>query len=159
MDLLSKRNTTKTPEKTLDALTLRAALRGPGFFPVPLAKPELKPIKPVAVPHDGIDLAYPPAQLQHLETMLRSRGHALMPIRCILARADWDILHEYLVPALDIAEGKNPHFHAAAYRLLVKVHEQRQWADSVMPWAEPAEVPPAALNLGINGRRVNSESK
>jgi hypothetical protein len=113
----------------VSAAELLSAIEGPGPFPLPNARILLLPVAPQPVPNDGIKLAYDVNHLSGLHALLSRRGHTGLPLRCVLTRSDWDLIHNDVASRLEKLWSLYPALAASYLRLLAKVHEQREWSD------------------------------
>ena len=114
-------------------------------------------LTPQAVPHDGIDLAYTAADISQMHALLKQRGHFQFPMRCVLNRCDWDLIHNFVAPQMDQLSQLNPATHAALLRLLVKVHEQREWCDKFPTLLQGSDTDKTPVMLNWRGFQVRDQ--
>ncbi len=134
----------------------RESLRNVAPFMVPNVRAQLEPLEVRQVVHDGVDNAYNQAELARWHHILASVGHFKLPIKTLLTRQDFDLIHNYIAPKLSEISKENSSVADAFYRLLVKANELRDWSDKVkpdlfppMPQPGPAQTLPAPQPLAL----------
>lgn len=122
----------KSAKTTLDPVILKQSLRSGKTLRLPdQAKLALSAV-PILdeIPFDCIELATTVHTLARHHQLAAQLGQNLYPVRNLLCRYDWDLIHELLIESLY----KIPHSldtRQAVVRCLSKVHEQRVWLQKV----------------------------
>lgn len=96
------------------------------LLPIEIAELPLR----APVPHDGIDHAYHVATVAEMHDRLRRLGGQKYLIRCTLSRSDWDVIHNFIANNLNLVQAGSQLDHALM-RLLVKVHGERAWLNTM----------------------------
>ena len=120
----------KNATTSLDVTTLNKSISGAGLYASPMVPITIPEIPLHQTSSDRILHAWTGNALAELHGELAHRGANNMYVRCILTRFDWDLIHTFVIQHL-AAETADTATRDALTRMLVKVHEQRNWIDTV----------------------------
>ena len=128
----NKETTASSPvvARTQDDTVLLKAIKSKDFLRYPSRLEPLLDAVPVQTANDGIEHAFHVSVIPDMVALLHERGYNAMPLRCILSRYDWDLIHNFLVAKTDWQNDQNAEVAAIA-RLIAKVHQQRVWCNKI----------------------------
>jgi hypothetical protein len=114
---------------------LQYSLRKGGEYKYVTNPIALKPFPVYSCAYDGVENAYPTSKISALQAVAKTRGEQCHPIRVHLNRYDWDLIHNHLVLCFEELSG-NPSLQDAIYRLLVKIHQERNWLNIIFQYEQ-----------------------
>ena len=75
------------------------------------------------------------AKIGGYHTNLKAHGHNGIPLVCVLSRIDWDLIHNLLIERITEI-GVTHDEYDAVYRLILKVHQQRHWINTITGYTD-----------------------